>query len=527
MVEIRTLAADGRRDSETLIRVGQALPGRDEFQLYRHEFQRVMGDVSFDVLGGDDRVRDLKLQVVKRPELHSLVLECDYPNYLNRPAQQLAVTGGMRIPEGTRLFLCASSTKPLIGLRIHTAQRAEDVELSFDREPAATLRWEYGQLSDDDVVLVSVTDVDGVMNREPYRVSMSIVPDELPQLAVRLRGIANAITPDARIPFAGKITDEYGLKEVWFEFQVDGEPPLRRNFSRTPTGKQTIEELDAFDTRQIDPITGVRPLTLIPGQRLSLTIKAEDQYDLSPEPRTGSSPTYTLDVVTASDLLAILERRELEMRQRFEAIYEKMTDTRNLLSRVDFNNSAGDAGEPADSSRPAEEIAAGGNSVPPAEAVADQALARRRLRVAGAIQNISQSADETLGVAEAFDEIHDQLTNNRIDNPDLKTRLREQIALPLRQIGEIRMPELTAQVQLIEEKIEDVVTGPTALNAAVAQADRVLIEMQQVLERMLELETYNEVLGQLREIMKEQEELRRRTQERQRDRLRGIFDDEK
>jgi hypothetical protein len=432
----------------------------------------------------------------------------------------------MRIPEGTRLLVNALSSKPLIKSRIHTSLRAQDIALSFDNEPAAALRWDYGALSDDDVLLLSVTDIDGVSNREPYRVSLTVVPDELPQLAVRLRGIGNAITSDARIPVVGKITDEYGLKDAWFEFQVDSEPPFRRLFSKSINGKQTIEELDSFDTREVDSITGVRPLTLVPGQRLSLSIKASDQYDLSPEPRTGSSPMYTLDVVTPADLLAILERRELELRRRFEAIYEKMTDTRNLLSRVEFNDTAAETVEPEVSGPPAAN-STGENRTPTTESTTDRALTRRRLRVAGSKQNIAQSADETLGVAEAFDEIHEQLTNNRIDNPDLKNRLREQIALPLRQIGEFHMPELLAKVQLIEEQIEDSVAGSAAQYAALAQADRILVDMRQVLERMLELETYNEVLGQLRDIMNDQEEIRRKTQEQQRNRLRGIFNDEK
>jgi hypothetical protein len=297
---------------------------------------------------------------------------------------------------------------------------------------------------------------------------------------------------------------------------------LRRDFVASPSGLPTVDELDAFDTREIDPITGVRPLALVPGQRLSLSVKASDQYDLSPEPRTGSGPIYTLDVVTAADLLALLERRELELRQRFEAIFEKMTDTRNLLSRVEFSDSAEESG--ATPGIDADALPVAGDAPTSDESALERARARPRLRVAGALQNIAQSADETLGVAEAFDEIHDQLTNNRIENRDVKTRLREYIALPLRQIAEKRMPELTAQVQLTEEKIDDNVAGPAALDLAVASADRVLVEMQQVLERMLELETYNEVLGQLRDILNDQEDLRRKTQERQRERLRGIFD---
>ena len=79
-------------------------------------------------------------------------------------------------------------------------------------------------------------------------------------------------------------------------------------------------------------------------------------------------------------------------------------------------------------------------------------LARRRLRVAGSLQNVVQSADEMKGVAEAFDDLSEELTNNRIDNPDLKSRLGEQIAQPLHLIAEQRMPQLAAQLKLVEER---------------------------------------------------------------------------
>jgi len=152
-----------------------------------------------------------------------------------------------------------------------------------------------------------------------------------------------------------------------------------------------------------------------------------------------------------------------------------------------------------------------------------QALVRRRLRVAGALQNVTQSADEILGVAEAFDDIHNQLTNNRIDNPDLKNRIQGEIATPLRRVGEIRMPELAAQVQLIQTHIEDAQAGAADTAKAVAQADAILVDLRHVLERMLELETYNEVISQLRGIINDQEEINRRTKEQQRERLRGMF----
>src|SRR5262249_27128908 len=147
-------------------------------------------------------------------------------------------------------------------------------------------------------------------------------------------------------------------------------------------------------------------------------------FNLTEAPRVGASQQFALDVVTVPQLLALLEKRELELRQRFEAVFAKMTDTRNLLTRVEFNTAKPDAD-------------------------VEKALTRRRLRVAGSLQNVTQSAHEVLGLADSFDDVYQQLENNRIDNVDLKMRVREQIGRPLRHLGEKSMTRLESQLERV------------------------------------------------------------------------------
>ena len=435
----------------------------------------------------------------------------------------------MRIPEGTRLVLHADSTKPLTAAQVRSSKDQQETALPISNQAEQKLSWDYGTLTGDDVLIVSVTDTDGVASREPYRVSLASVKDEVPQVAVRLSGISSAVTPDAVLPFVGKITDDYGLDRAWYEYQVDGGDPLTLPIGTAPIGQPTLEKLDRFDLRATDAQTGQRALTLKPKQRFSIVVKSTDSYNLTDEAHAGSSQQFTLEVVTSADLLALLERRELALRQRFEAILEKVTDTRNLLSRVESDDTPADGA--ATSSPPAATSDPGakpGNGAAPtadeAAAAAQRTLSRRRLRVAGSLQNIVQSADEVKGVAEAFDDLSEELSNNRIDNPDLQSRLGEQIAQPLHLIGEQSMPELVAQLKLVEERLADPAATAPELKKAIAQADAVLVSMRQVLDKMLELETYNEVVSLLRGIITDQDEINRRTKERQKDKLKNLFD---
>jgi hypothetical protein len=221
----------------------------------------------------------------------------------------------------------------------------------------------------------------------------------------------------------------------------------------------------------------------------------------------------------------LLERRELALRQRFESIYEKLTDTRNLLSRVGADESTPPPTDPKATPPNAKPGAASDPASTTPAAAADHVLSRTRLRVSGSLQNVVQSTDEIIGVAEAFDDLGEELVNNRIDNSDLKSRLGEQIARPLHQIAQQRMPQLSAQLKLVEEHIEDSAATVPELKKSIALADQILVEMRRVLDRMLELETYNEVVSLLRDIISDQDQINKRTKEQQKTRLRSLFQD--
>ncbi len=508
-VELRFRTLDGGRGRDSMIRVGDAVPGRDEFQAFRYEFEEVTKSMVLDVVGGDNRVEDLYLQIVDRPELVRMDVECVYPAYLGRAPRRLPITGGMRIPEGTTITLHATATKPLTDIRVQSSGQPQAVSLGTADAPIQEVRWEFGTLHEDQVLTIQITDTDGVTCREPYRISIAAIPDELPQVSVRLAGIGTAITPDAIIPLAGKVADDYGLNRVWCTYQVNSGPAQQRPLPNQPDGNQEFSAIAPFDTRGAETPTGELALQLAPGETLYLSVSATDRYDLTDTPRIGSSQKFALDVVTVAQLLALLERRELELRQRFEAAFAKMTDTRHLLSRVNFDTTEEAPATDSDSDTPVD--------------VAERAFTRRRLRVAGALQNVTQSAHEVLGLATGFDDIHNQLENNRVDNLELKSRVREQIAQPLRLLGEKSMPPLERQLQLVSDRIADPQTGTAALADATRLADAVLVEMQLILDRMLELESYNEVVALLRGIIEDQESIHERTKRQQAERLEELF----
>ena len=84
VVQIRYRTDEGTRGRETMTREGNAKQGQDAYQDFRHTFTSVLSSLSFDVIGGDARIRDLRVRVVDSPTVSETTLFCEYPAYINR-----------------------------------------------------------------------------------------------------------------------------------------------------------------------------------------------------------------------------------------------------------------------------------------------------------------------------------------------------------------------------------------------------------------------------------------------------------
>jgi hypothetical protein len=487
------------RGGGPMVQIGEAVPGRDTAQRYRYNFE-VSSDLRFDVIGGDDRIENLRLRAVPRPVVRAIQLQCEYPAYMQRAARSLSFTDQVAVPEGSRGTCRVVASKPLTHVRAHEIASQQDLPVTIREDDPSQFEIELSQITTDRSLAITMSDEEGVENREPYRVAITVVPDKVPEVSVQLSGISTAVTPTARIPVVGRMSDDYGLQQYWYSYQVDDAPQRRRNPVAGVAGKFEIRAFAPFDLAEVDPQTQEPLLRVSPGEKLVLSLRARDGYDLTETPHVGSSQRFSLDVVTASQLRGILERRELGLRQRFEAIYEKMLGTQELLDRIDAA-SAGAQDE-------------------------DSVRQRDLSRLTGARQNATQLAFETLGVAEGFEEIVAELVNNRIDTQQLTERLLGGVAEPLGEIGRQLLPELEKRLsEATAAYASEPSAAPDRLGAARLQAANVAAAMQDVLDHMLELESYNELVELLRKIIQQQQELNEQTKTQQRSRLRGLLED--
>ncbi|HBO42932.1 MAG TPA: hypothetical protein DD670_03155 [Planctomycetaceae bacterium] len=539
-VEVRYRTESGTSGRATMNREGIAEPPRDSFQRYAYTFQGVLSSIDFELVGGDARVKGLRIEVVDTPKIDRISLICEYPAYMGRTTRTVPVIGPMRIPRGTRLRIEAETNKPLTRVRVDRAgdeSFAEPILIEGDSLASDRLGFvhEAGVLQRDETLLFTLHDVDDIESSEPTRLALTALPDQPPEMSVSLHGIGTAITPQAQIPVGGTVRDDYGIAQIWFDFSVDESAPARKDIA-APGGNAT--ELP------VEGVLEVEPLRVSPGGKLQVAVQASDRCDLETQSRVGSSQRWLLEVVTPEQLRTRLQARELTLRHRFERIIQEVSETRDSLARIPFGG--GDSSSDETGAAP---VATEGGAADkePGENAADwtgrepgetgrtaartpdedkqRELAVRSLRCERAIQNSRKNGVETQGTAEAFNDIRLQLINNAIDAEEWKARLKSGISDPLSEIAGTMFPELENRLLSLRESLADVQLGPERLDAAKRQVDAILVEMNRVLGRMMELEDFNQAIVLLEEIIKMQKKLEEQAQQRHRAALRDLLEE--
>ncbi len=517
---------DGERGRVNMSKKGLPRDGFQQYTFVGRPFKGILNNIRFDVVGNDYRVRDQKVRVVDSPQVISVAIDCERPAYTRLDRITLEYYPGIKVPQGSLLSVRLTTNKPIVQADLSTAGEEPPLPLEPDSNDPTSMTFQIDSLEEDLSREIVLHDVDGVTSQRPYRIAIVAVPDFAPTVQIRMMGIGSAITPDARVPMSGDVQDDYGVDKSWFEVQLSNDQTREFELGSGSSRDMTM----ALDFRE-QRAKNENPMTLAVDSSIVLSVKASDEYDLAESANVGQSDRYELEIVSANQLIALLEARELGLRRRFEQIILELRETRDSLHRVQFTDST-DTATMETTSRPDADPDADPDSEKDSEPDADSAadnerdsgatrdeLAQRTasmrlLRVQRAEQDSLRSAQEVLGVALSFDDIALELVNNRVDANDRIESIGRDISEPLKETVDASYPELDASLVHLHELLknqgtEDVVGAATRM--AVGEVDGILVELESVLEKMLDLETYNELVDLIRSMIKDQEDLAERT----------------
>ena len=500
----------GTRGQSNMRRVGRVIDGYQSFILDGPPLSGLSESLEIDVRGLDDRLDGYRVESVQPPALTEMKVAVRYPDYLRNEGSgeidvESAYQSGLRLREGSDVTLVASSSVPLgeTDFVIKNDQGEDaDAELIYS-DDRRQVQLTLPKFSAATTVSVVPKDIDGISAQAPYRYFLGVVLDQRPELSMQLQGIGSAVTPIAKLPIEASVTDDYGVDQLTVSITPTGEemdPANIKSASVTPIINRNGEAKTEMDLR--DLVADGQLSEVKPGGAISLIGEATDRYDLGDKHVTRSE-VFRLQIVTPEQLLALMERRELALRARLE---QTINETRNLRDTLDLLRRRGFE-EPED--------------VEEAEKLRLQQV--RRLRVQQAGLQASKTSQELSGIAASLNDILSEMVNNRVDSVDRRERIGTGVRDPLKQIVAEPLKLLRDRIREIEDSVSDTTLGIEKTAAAVETAEEVLLQLTAVLEKMLDLESYNEILDIVRELIEDQEKLLEETKSERKKRVLDLF----
>ncbi len=506
---------------------------------FRFVVTRLQEPVEIELLAGDYRTRvPYRIEVVNPPGIDSVQLLCTYPEYTgwNQLRERtLTITGSeVQLPIGTSFELVATSSKPLQEVTIVSDQ----FKLSGDRDSSPMLmRGEEtvansgsGPLISGDGRTITVSmmivpepsstsgseaiseptvpahvaagdpmlqipssanlrfflhDDDDVKSASPETLRVQGIPDAPPIVVAQMQGVGNAVTRLARIPVAGRIRDDYGLKSAGFEFLVDDESTWRpRPFRQVPATNATDFDLQRSDDEPFE-IFDLQPLELSDGQTLTLSVIAADDNRMPTSALSRSEPLL-FRIVSNEELLSLLYTREISLRNRFEEVIAQLEEVRDDLQ---FHSDV------------ARRVDAAGKSA----SLEDRTSLGTSATRSG--NNLRRQTNELNSIVEGFDEIVQQLENNAIPPQQQAEDMRAMIVRPLQNVAGEMMATADRAVSAFRVAAMDSQPSEKLVNGSSEKVSDVIASLKLILENVRDMAEFHELLKEGKAIEDKLEEL--------------------
>jgi hypothetical protein len=472
-VRIREQTAEGSTRAGTMV---EADPVR-----FRYEFPASPTSSTFSLVGGDDWLGPLTVERVDRPMLAETRLRVKEPGTaadgwrtLDGPLQHLLFQPDTEI----EFTLVGSEKLADIQLKVHPGSPPD---LKRVDERTFTTRWTLREATTLEILLISAKT--GLSSR-PSFLSLGLLRDREPRLALRALGVGSRVTPVATIPLSIGATDDLGLAA------------LRLQFDRSTT----VEEKDKIETKT-QRTTVPFPLPLDPsrpvldhqvrhdvllqtnapkvGTVLRFVAEADDQCPRGAQ--TGRSGVLALQVVSPDELFYEILIRQRAERTKFLTALEIVDKQTPVL-----------AGNPT----------------------ADDFLRVMRDQHSG-----SRQLDQIAG---RITETLQEMKLNQIGSPKSHRLLQEGVIDPIRALTAGSMNELRRILQAL--------TGSASSPGANKEAARrlhteVVTKMRDILEQMSQWESFVDVVNQVAEVIRMEQKVLQATEKARETRTQEVFDD--
>jgi len=229
---------------------------------FTYRFNNLQKDLGFRLVSDPVSSREYTLNVLQKPNILDLEVKLDYPAYTGRRDETLSNVGDLSAPVGTRVSWALEAAFTDTVWMLFSKKGQLEQTLRQGRERFTFQK----QLFESDLYKLFISNA-RLPKADSITYSIAVTPDRYP--VIEAEEFQDSVMTKVRF-FAGQASDDYGLKNLTFQYQrtqADGQAePLQTVELNKPAGKNA-----AFDY-----VFDLDELNLLPGEKVTYYFEVYD-----------------------------------------------------------------------------------------------------------------------------------------------------------------------------------------------------------------------------------------------------------
>ena len=446
---------------------------------FRHELPPSSSSTTFDLTGGDDWLGPIVVERVDRPSLASAKLRVHEPGMAKGTFR--VVEEGQQQPvflPDTEIELTLSANEPISDAKL-TVHPGEAPKLTRVDPSRFTGSWVLREAMTMEIELTSTRTG---LHSKPAYLSIGILKDREPRVTLRALGVSAHVTAVATIPLSIAATDDMGLSVVRVQAErtssegEKGEPKTTKKTIPLPIPGDGSRAVLDHQARHDVELQADSPAL---GTILRFVAEAEDKCVRGVQ--VGRSTALQFQVVPANELFYEILIRQRAERAKFVAVLEATEKQTPILA-----------------------------GTPGADAYA------------GVMRGLHVSSRQLELIAGRITDSLQEMKLNQVGSPKSHRLLQEGVIDPIRALNVGPMTEIRGVLQSLAG------TGPRKPEATPEAARKlhgtVVSGMKIILEQMSQWESFVDVVNQVAEVIKMQQNVLQAAEKARESRTQEVFD---
>ncbi len=282
---------------------------------YNYTFERIQTDktVYFDANGF--RSKAYTIQVLERPDLLSMSIEVQSPNYTGGDRRTITNTGDLTILEGSSVTWVVNTLATKEALHVYNGDTAT---ISLTEENQFTLNKRISASGAYEIMLRN----EHSRNNSSLQYDVRVIKDQYPKINVDY-------FPDSSsfqyLAVAGSVADDYGFSYLQLHYRESGS----EDFSSIPLEINLNSNSQSFYANW-----SLDTLTMESGSRLEVYVSVADNDQVNGA-KTTRSNTFILEIPTDEEIDDLLSKKEEVVEDGLNDSKEKSEEIAARLSEIE------------------------------------------------------------------------------------------------------------------------------------------------------------------------------------------------